>query len=131
MVLLVEAYPHLPDPIYESVFVWYATRCPDEVLRQALHVTPDRIPKRLMAITIDLAITHSYNLMLEGRLGLHAAPEGGRELLKKYEQLGMLRLDPSKPLPSGIRSLLGNDGNYFFHSESSALAASQRLDKYR
>ncbi len=132
MLLLVEAYPYFADPDQESVFVWYATRCPDDVLQRALRARPDRVPKRLMEITLDLAVTHSYNLMLQGRLGLHAAREGGEDLCRKYEQLGLNRLDRSKPLPPGIRAwVLGNDGNYFFHSEESALEASQRLDNYR
>jgi hypothetical protein len=132
MLLLVEAYPYLLDPSEGSAFVWYATRCPDDVLQRALRTGPEQVPKRLMEITIDLAVTHSYNLMLQGRLGLHAAQEGGQDLRRKYEQLGLIRFDRSKPLPRGIRAwLLGNDGNYFFHSEESALKASQRLDIYR
>jgi hypothetical protein len=129
MVLMVEAYRYLRDPSLESVFVWYATRCPDHVLRNRMRVAPDGVPKRLMEITIDLAITHSYNLMLRGRIGLHAASEGGDDLCAKYESFGLIRLDRNERLPPGVRGWVGNDGRYFYHSEESALRASQRLDK--
>lgn len=131
MVFVVEAYPYFLDHRMESVFVWYATRCPDQVLAKAMRVAADAVPKRLMEITIDLAITHSYNLMLRGRVGLHAASEGGDDLCRKYESLGLIRLDSNKRLPPGVRGWLGNDGRYFSHSEESALSASQRLDMYR
>lgn len=132
MALLVEAYPHLPDPSKESVFLWYATRCPDDVIRIALKVTPDKLPKRLMEITVDLAVTHSFNAGQSGRVGLHAAAEGGEELCGKYASFGMIRLPATAPMPMGARWRgAGNDGRHFYHSEATALMASENLDPLR
>jgi hypothetical protein len=132
MAVLVEAYPHLPDPTLEAVFLWYATRCPDEVIEMALKVDADAVPKRLMEITVDMAITHSFNASLRGRVGLHAAREGGQELAEKYASFGMLRLPRTHALPTGMRNWKsGNDGRYFYHSEETAVVASERLDPYR
>jgi hypothetical protein len=131
MALLVESYPHLPDASKEAVFLWYATRCPDHVIERALRIGADLVPKRLMEITLDLAVTHSFNARLDGRVGLHADREGGESLCEKYSQFGMLRLPRESVLPKGTRRMYRNDGRYFYHSETTALAASERLDVYR
>jgi hypothetical protein len=132
MAMLVEAYPHLPDPSKQSVFLWYATRCPDQVMQMGLKTTSDAVPKRLMEITVDMAITHSFNKRYAGRVGLHAAKEGGEELCSKYATLGMIRLPAKHSLPIGVRwRRSGNDGRYFYHSEETALRASQKLDQLR
>lgn len=131
MAIVVASYPHLPDPSLGSVFLWYATRCPDHVIELALRVSADMIPKRLMEITVDLAITRSFQAGHEGRTGLHASVDGGDDLCAKYESFGMLRLPRSETLPKGMRRYSGNDGRYFYHSEATAAAASRRLDPYR
>lgn len=131
MALVVDAYPYLPDPALDSAFLWYATRCPDEVIQMALRIPPDAIPKRLMEITVDLAITRSYHAEHDGRIGLHASADGGDALCQKYESLGMIRFPDVASLPKGIRRYAGNDGRYFYHSEDTAAAASKRLDAYR
>jgi hypothetical protein len=84
-----------------------------------------------MEITVDLAITQSFNRDMNGRIGLHAAAEGGEELCQKYASFGLLRLSRTKVLPKGLRRQRGNDGRYFYHSEQTALEASKRLDPYR
>jgi hypothetical protein len=132
MAILVESYPHLPDATLRSVFLWYATRCPDNVIQIGLQAAPELIPKRLMEITVDLAVTHSFNKLTNGRVGLHAAAEGGEELCRKYDSFGMMRLPHDYPLPKGIRSRAsGNDGRYFFHTEETGREASIRLDILR
>lgn len=113
------------------MFLWYATRCPDEVIELALDVTPELVPKRLMEITLDLAITQSFQAGEQGRTGLHASTDGGDELRAKYESFGMLRFPRSQALPRGMRRYSGNDGRYFYHSENTAAEASTRLDSYR
>jgi hypothetical protein len=127
---MVEHYPHLPDNTKSSLFVWFLSRAPDSFLRKALHAEPDRTPKLLMQIAIDIAITHSFDLGHDDRIGLHAAPAGEALLVRKYEQdCGMIRLPESIPLPIGFRKVMApNLGRYFYHSEETALAASQRLD---
>jgi hypothetical protein len=110
--------------------VWFLSRAPDSFLRKALRAEADRIPKLLMQIAIDVAITHSFALGHDGRVGLHAAPSGETLLLRKYEQdCGMIRLPESVQLPTGFRKVMApNLGRYFYHSEETALAASRRLD---
>lgn len=132
MAILVENYPHLPDATMRAVFLWYATRCPDNVMQLGLDTAPDSIPKRLMEISVDLAVTHSFNKDTRGRVGLHAAAEGGAELCRKYASFGMMRLPRDHPLPKGIRSVAsGNDGRYFYHTEETGQAAAERLDMLR
>jgi hypothetical protein len=126
----VENYPYLPDNSKSSLFLWFVSRAPDAYLLKALHVSADRVPKLLMQIASDAAITHSFHLGHEGRIGLHAAPEGEEPLIRKYQHdCGMLRLPEDSPLPLGFRRWMApNRGRYFYHSEETALAASRRLD---
>jgi hypothetical protein len=131
MALIVESYPYLPDSSKNAVFLWYATRCPDDVVQRALRIPSGSLPKRLMEITVDLAVTQSFNRYTDGRIGLHAAAEGGEGLCQKYASFGLLRLPRTKVLPKGPRRQRGNDGRYFYHSEQTALQASKRLDAYR
>ncbi|HEV7241629.1 MAG TPA: hypothetical protein VGQ36_20525 [Thermoanaerobaculia bacterium] len=127
---MVEDYPHLADNAKSSLFVWFVSRAPDAYLRTALHAESDAVPKLLMQIAVDVAITHSFHLGHEGRIGLHAAPAGEAPLIRKYEQdCGMVRLPEDVALPVGFRKLMApNRGRYFYHSEDTALAASRRLD---
>ena len=127
---LVEDYPHLADNSKSSLFVWYLSRAPDTYLRRALHAGPDAVPKLLMQIAVDIAITHSFDLGHEGRIGLHAAPAGKDLLMRKYEHdCQMVRLPDDVALPVGFRKMMApNRGRYFYHSEDTALAASRRLD---
>ncbi len=130
---VVEDYPHLVDDTRSSVFVWFVSRAPDPYLRTALRAEPDGVPKLLMQTAIDVAITHSFHLGHEGRIGLHAAPAGEASLARKYEQdCGMVRLPEDAPLPFGFcRVMAPNRGRSFYHSEETALAASRRLDSCR
>ena len=131
MNLLVEAYADLKDSRRESVFLWYLSPAPEEFFRSGRGQVLHAIPKALMAIGMDITITHSYNLMRRGRGGLHAAPEGGKELFDWYGDPlrgGMIVIPKGQPLAGGWRR---NDGRYFYHDETSALAASSRLDSLR
>lgn len=127
---MVEDYPHLADNTKSSPFVWFLSRAPDSYLRIALRANPDAVPKLLMQIAVDVAITHSFHLGQQGRIGLHAAPAGEDLLMRKYEHdCGMVRLPEDVALPFGFRRVMvPNGGRYFYHSEDTALAASQRLD---
>jgi len=127
---MVEDYPYLPDHTKSSLFVWFLSRAPDAYLRTALHAGTDAIPKLLMQIAVDVAITHSFQLGMDGRIGLHAAPAGEDQLVRKYQHdCGMMQLPEDVLLPFGFRRLMApNRGRYFYHSEDTALAASGRLD---
>lgn len=131
MILMVDRYPYLLDRKLSSVFVWYVTRAPDSALVEQLGVGPDRLPKKLMTIALDTAVTRSFNLSLRGRVGLHAASEGGDELVGKYLSMGMLQYPMDRRLPFGYRGMIGNDGRYFYHDEASSLRQSRLLDRLR
>lgn len=131
MNLLVEAYADLHDPMLESVFLWYLSPAPEEFFRSGSGRILGAVPKALMAIGMDMTITHSYNLMRRGRVGLHAAPKGGKELFDWYSDPsrgGMIVIPKGQRLAGGWRR---NDGRYFYHDEATALAASCRLDILR
>lgn len=135
MNLLVERYPDLQNHHIDSVFLWYLSPAPTRFFTAGAGQKIGTIPKALMAIGMDMTITHSYNLMRRGRVGLHASPKGGQALfdwyLNKLKGGGMNLLSRQKSLPIGFRWLAGNDGRYFFHDENSALDASRRMDALR
>jgi hypothetical protein len=131
MSLLVETYADLADSRLESVFLWYLSPAPEEFFRSGRGRLAGAVPKALMAIGMDMAITHSYNIMKRGRVGLHAAPEGGRALVDWYkdpERGGMIVIPKHQSLAGGWRR---NDGRYFYHDEATAFAVSRRLDSLR
>lgn len=49
----------------------------------------DELPKRLGAISLDIAVIHSLNWRLKDRTALHATIEGGDQLLEWYTKQGM------------------------------------------
>lgn len=133
MMAMVESYPYLPDPAQRSVFLWYISPAPELFFLQAARFEASEVPKALMAIGMDVAITQSYNAQQHGRLGLHADKRGGPRLVEWYaapDRGGMHQLEATLPLP-GVRALLGNDGRYFYHDETSACRVSSRMDAFR
>jgi hypothetical protein len=131
MNLLVETYADLADSRLESVFLWYLSPAPEEFFRSGRGRILGAVPKALMAIGMDMTITHSYNVMRQGRVGLHAAPKGGKELFDWYTDPargGMHAIPKRQRLAGGWRR---NDGRYFYHDETTALTVSRRLDSLR
>jgi hypothetical protein len=131
MSLLVERYPDLHDPERESVFLWYLSPAPEEFFQSGRGRVLECFPKALMAVGMDMAITHSYNVMRRGRVGLHAAPKGGQALFDWYSDPargGMISIPPAGRLAGGWRR---NDGRYFYHDEITAFTVSRRLDSLR
>jgi hypothetical protein len=136
MLLLVERYPALHDRERDSVFVWYLSPAPTSYFTQHLHYPEEDSPREshLMAVGMDVAITHSYNCGLSGLVGLHADKSGGGALMQWYQapqKGGMSVLPKTRRLPFGLRRVPGNDGRYFYHDESTARSASDRMDFYR
>jgi hypothetical protein len=136
MLLLVERYPALHDPQRSSVFVWYLSPAPTSYFVEHLKYPKEDSPhaSHLMAIGMDVAITHSYNCGLSGLVGLHADEGGGNDLMSWYKDAskgGMSLLPKGQPLPLGFRRLLGNDGRYFYHHEGTAESVSKKMDIYR
>ena len=85
-------------------------------------------PGRLGEATLDIAVTHSMNNGMAGRIGLHADDAGGDGLLAWYRDRGLTRLPPDARLP---RSFSRNDGRYFYFSMAAAAAFSRSLDDFR
>ena len=134
LVLLVGRMRALDQRRKRSAFVWFLTTAPEAALRRLPETTLGRndVPKRMGGIALDVAVTHSFNTGNRGRVGLHAAEEGGEALLAWYEKQGMARLPPHKPLPRGFRRVVApSDGRYCYFTPRTALAASRRYDPLR
>ncbi len=131
---LLGRFPALDAPRGKSVFAWFLSTAPDEALLTINDhpIAADRIPKRLGTITLDVAVTHSFNKHRLGRTALYADEEGGQLLLEWYQRQGMSVLPAQKRLPRGPRRLLKpSDGRYCYHTMKSALEASRALDPLR
>ncbi|HET7506550.1 MAG TPA: hypothetical protein VFK02_36270 [Kofleriaceae bacterium] len=75
MVLLAGRFPALDDPSVDAVFLWFVASVPRTFLDEALPLGMK--PGRLGEAALDIAVTHSFNNGLEGRIGLHADAAGG------------------------------------------------------
>jgi len=134
LIQLLGRFPALDSPKGKSVFVWFMSTAPDEALSTiARHpIAEDRIPKRLGAITLDVAVTHSLNKHRWGRSALYADKDGGDALLHWYQRQGMSVLPADQRLPRSPRRLIKpSDGRYCFFTVEAALEASRALDSLR
>lgn len=134
LMLLVGRMRALDENRNRSTFVWFLSTAPEAALRNLdeIDLTRDTVPKRLGQITLDVALTHSFNTGRRGRVALHAAEEGGDALLAWYERQGMRVLPADRRLPRGFRRLVvPSDGRYCYFTTQAALKASQRLDPLR
>jgi len=124
MVLLSEGYASLDGSSKKSVYMWFMSAAPDSVMREnGLSVIP-----KLGRVLIDIGVTHSHNCGYGGRIGLHAAPEGGDKLFAFYKHIGMSLLPGSAILPKLSRI---NDGRYFYFDALQAKKWSDSLNSYR
>jgi hypothetical protein len=133
LLLLIKNAPYLRDQRRRSTYVWYLTRAPSSVLGARGLLSPAQIPKFPGVLLLDAAICISLNSGWEGRVGLHAAPEGGDKLLRFYTDNGMLALDAKRPAPKALRALdePDNDGRFFFHDENTATSAIASANPWR
>lgn len=134
LVQLLGRIPALDDHDRESGFVWFLSTAPDEALLtiEDYPMTAERLPKRLGAITLDVAVTHSLNHRRLGRVALYADKDGGETLLQWYHRRGMTVLPADHKLPSGPRRLIKpSDGRYCFYTVPAAIEASRSLDPLR
>jgi hypothetical protein len=117
-----------------SAFTWFLATAPDAALLgiEDYGLTEARLPHRLGAITLDVAVTHSLNHRARGRVSLHAHPKGGEGLLAWYAKRGMAVLPKDEKLPVGPRRLFApSDGRYCYYTVPAAVAASRELDDLR
>ena len=134
MTLLLGRNPAFDDHTKRSTFTWYLTTAPEQALLNLPEygLTEDRLPKALGSITLDVAVTHSFNHRGHGRVGLHADEEGGDALLEWYQRRGMAVLSEDTRLPPGPRRLFSpSDGRYCYYTTEAAVEASRSLDNLR
>lgn len=134
LVQLLGRVPALDDHKRESVFLWFLSTAPDEALTtiEDHPIPPDRIPRRLGTIALDVAVTRSLNERRLGRTALYADERGGDILLRWYSSRGMTVLPADAKLPPGPRRLLKpSDGRYFYYTVPAAIQASMELDPLR
>lgn len=130
MMLLCEGYPALDGGATDSVFLWFLAATPEATLKK-LGVTYRR-PALLVEALVDTAIQRSYELGYDGRVGLHAAPEGGDPLYCRYRDgARMVALRGAAEI-SWARRLLGkNDKRYFWSDPKLSQSLSNSLDYLR
>jgi hypothetical protein len=79
-------------------------------------------------ILVDAALVVSFNRGNDGRACLHADPQGGKELLARFEHdYGLAKL----PANLQLRSVRKNDGRYFYTDEALAQRLVARLASWR
>lgn len=126
-VLLADGYPYPPDRGLPCVFLWYLAGTPREAADQV------GVPEYngVLAALVDCAIQFSYIQGYDGRICLHASPEGTAaqrdDLMKRYRRLGLLSWEGGW-FAGWFRR---NDGRYFYADEAIALQLSKRLDGFR
>jgi hypothetical protein len=120
---VIETYPHLDvrSTDTQATFAWFLATAPDTAL-SGLGVAE---PPSLGRTCTDIALTTSFNLAHQGRIGLHAAQAGGPALLRFYgNHCGLLQLPAAAVLPVSR----ANDGRFFYTDDMRAgqLAATYR-----
>ena len=125
MIALLENERWPRDHALPAVYVWYLTGAPDTAL-----VSLGR-PKPRTAAVLDIAVTIALNGLADGRLWLHAAPEGVTSLMAWYTSLGLEPVAGDLVLPSAKLVPRDNDGRYFQLTPQAARDFSRRLDRYR
>ena len=134
MIQLIGKFPYFIDSDKKSVFIWYLAVAPDDALLSLdeLNLKSDQLPKRLGSISLDIAVTYSSNHKGKGRTSLHAAKEGGKELLSWYNSRGMIILPDEKKLHYGFRRIfIPSDGRYCYFDEEGALKEIKEFDPFR
>jgi hypothetical protein len=123
MLLLIESYPWLAPRPWDrfrrrlrrqrSTFTWFLSSAPHSRLREL--GVPE--PPQLGAVLIDTALVASVNHGHEGRMWLHAAPDGGQKLFDFYDlECGLGHVNPGFRVPSITHPVYGlpSDGRHFF-----------------
>jgi hypothetical protein len=125
MVAMLENERWIADRRRSASYVWYLSGAPASAFagREA--------PKLVTAATLDMALTMSLNGPADGRLWLHAAPEGGDRLLEWYQNRGLEQVPQITRLPGPAVRPRRNDGRYFRLTPSQARVVSAGMNEYR
>jgi hypothetical protein len=113
------------DQSQSAVYLWYLAAAPAKAVEQR------GAPKLLTAAKLDVAVSVSLNGATQGRLWLHAAPEGGEKLLGWYDRQGLERVPIEATLPGPIVLGRSNDGRYFRLTPTIAEVVSSGMNVYR
>lgn len=125
MLALLENERWIGDHTQSAVYVWYLAGAP------AAAVADRGAPKWLTTAMLDVAVAVGLNGAAQGRLWLHAAPEGGTPLLDWYRGRGLEQVSGDVILPGPRLAERVNDGRYFRLTRSLSEAFCSRLDGYR
>jgi hypothetical protein len=124
--LLADGFPCPPDDRRSCAFLWYLAGAPEAAVRAA-GAEPR---KAILAALVDATIQFSYLAGYDGRICLHASPDGTaaqqRELAERYERAGLQRTTETR-----IGRLRRNDGRYFYADEQTAMLMSNKLQAFR
>jgi hypothetical protein len=125
MVSMLEHERWPEDRSQKAVFVWYLTAAPGPA------VSKYGAPKKLMQAALDVGVTVALNGSAQGRLWLHAAPEGGQKLFDWYGKQGLVNIASDVILPSARYPVRVNDGRYFQLTPEQARQVSSNMDGFR
>ena len=124
MHLMIERYPHLRDHTSEATFLWFMSAMPKDAYVE-FHIS-GQAPS-LGYVCVDVALTASQQLGLQGRIGLHCAPAGLDRLFNFYVRAGLENLPKEAPMPM----YHVNDGRYFYSEPEMATGLLSGLDHLR
>lgn len=126
-VLLANGYAYPPDRRLPCIFLWFLAGAPAEAVRAA-GVEPC---KAVLAALVDVAVQFSYIRGFDGRVCLHASPQGTEaqkaDLFERYKRAG-LKVWKGGWFAGWFRP---NDGRYFVADENTAREMTLKLDVYR
>ena len=119
----------IPNPQQDCIVIWHMSAAPRRFLTR--HFGEGREPRGIGHALIDTAISRAFQQGMEGRVTLHATPDGGEKLAQWCSvALRMHRLTINDPLPR--MAIYGkNDGRWFYFTTPSALQYSQGHDAQR
>lgn len=126
MMTLVPRYLCNSDRFGSKTYTWFVSSAPESFYREYFKkLKLHGVGKALF----DAAIIASYRAGLDGSLLLHAAPEGGKELVSLYEGMGFKSIG-SRLLPVTLFRWIDRKG-YMLLQAKAAARIIKRNDGYR
>lgn len=118
------------DPRFRGMYLEYLAAAPAFAMCRLFGA--GAAPYGLGLAGIDAVVCCSLAAGFQGRLALHASPEGGDRLLAFYRnRCGMAAFPREAALPGLLRRQRRNDGRYFYFDPLRAITFSASLDALR
>ncbi|WP_145701894.1 hypothetical protein [Azospirillum baldaniorum] len=117
-----------------AAFLWYLSTAPDPCIKVQTRGGRIDSPGMLGLAALDVALTLSLHSPCNGRMWLHAAPQGGNALLHWYGLSAVANRVPSESygtLPGAPFMGRRNDERYFAFTTETALWAHARFSTWR